>query len=325
MRATRAARAEGVVDEADLVWVGAVASGMDADDVLDGCDVAGLARVAAGCERAGTAVDQAAAAFVGIARERPFPRANGAAAWLAAAHVLAGRSLVLRAADGDVLSLLAAARSGAAGQAAVADALTTWAAPRSGALRRMRGWLRWLSPVPPAELWGAAVPVAWSCPVCGRRLRQPERDVRGMPMAWVTASPFELTARCWYEHRAHRRDGRPFAPAPGANGQDGSRRCPVVACGPTGRAGSFCALTGGGGLLFLAEPGGARYRVVALRELAASDLVGSPGSWERLVERGDERGRVGADAVRLDAEGLSIDLDALALDAVGAPATCVGV
>jgi hypothetical protein len=301
------------VDEGDLVWVAAVASGMESGAVLDGCDVAGLARVVARCELAGNPIDEAAAALVGIAREQPFPRANAAAAWLAAAHLLAGASLGVRAGEDELVSLVSAARSGSVGEAAAGAALAGWVEwrePRGGPVRRALRWL--VAPAVPAVPGAGDDHIGRVCPACGRALRAEERDARGIRMAWVGTDRFELTARCWYEHRAHGRDGRPLPEPPASPPSRDTRWCPVASADSAQPPGSFCAFVPAGGLLFLAEPAGpgaGGYRVVAVPGAEVSDLL---GSWPRLSRRGRELARAPAAAVRFDAGGLALDLAHLA-------------
>jgi hypothetical protein len=56
---------------------------------------------------------------------------------------------------------------------------------------------------------GTGPRTSWLCPVCQRELYCRERRERRVLRVGGTA--FELTNRCWFEHRAHDRRGRPFA------------------------------------------------------------------------------------------------------------------
>jgi hypothetical protein len=314
-------------DEADLVWIAAVATGSCFTEVVESCDAAAVSAIAAEAQVRAWATDDpvavAATLLVGIARRRPFRHGNAAAAWLAAAHVISTGSMRLTMPDELAVELVSRAGGGAAGQPAVAAALAAHVTPRGRgsrprrrdrALAVARRGARWLTT--PARRAGApgprraaapgvragAAPAAGTCPACGRPVHA--IDVPGA-RPWIGVSRYELTALCWYEHRAHGRDGRAAEPsaAPAERPPDADRWAPVT----EGGGGAFLAATAPGALLFLPSPGGTGWTVALLTEPCTGDLV---GDWSRLAASGEVLGRAGRHAVRLQ-DGL-LDLRHLA-------------
>jgi hypothetical protein len=163
---------------------------------------------------------------VGIIHGRPFAQANAAAAWLAAAHLLDSAALEVDPADDGIIALVRRVRSGAVDEAELATELSQLARRRSGPWRRAAQTVaaRLMAPA------GPAAPVVHSCPACGRRLEIPPAHHRSMVGCGPETVRIELTARCWYLHREHRRDGRAFGP---------QRR--TTPSSRSGRAGSSCA------------------------------------------------------------------------------------
>jgi prophage maintenance system killer protein len=112
------------VDDADLLLIASAALDHDADLLLDTIDVAALAHVVARAETAATPVDAAAVVLVEIAQRRPFHSGNQAAAWLAAAYVLASNDIHLRIGDAEALALVHAAGQHRIGEPEVAAVLS---------------------------------------------------------------------------------------------------------------------------------------------------------------------------------------------------------
>lgn len=167
------------LDVGTLVWAAALVEDRDPAEVLVDADVAvldGIAREVAGI---GEPVEAAAALLERLVRERPFAGAASAIAWLATVDLLRTARLPVRAAPRDVRVLCRDLRSGRAGRS---DATTCL--------------LRWTPGIP--------------CPACGRRVYVAADG--GKAIALRQATPYELTARCAYEHRTHGRSGRPLAP-----------------------------------------------------------------------------------------------------------------
>lgn len=165
-----------LLDEERLVLIAAVASATRPEEVLAATDIAALARVTAvidGCDD--DPLDVAAAALVGIAKERPFGADSAATAWLACAllaPVEAARVAVDHAA---AVELVRQASRGDACREQVRRHLTS---------ARTR------------------------CPACGRPLT-PDGEADGRRQSF-RRTPIELVARCAVEHRAHGRFGRPL-------------------------------------------------------------------------------------------------------------------
>jgi hypothetical protein len=147
--------------------------------------VAALARVAAVAEGlAGvTPFEEAAELALAIVRERPFDGgANGAVAWLAISVVLDAARVRVRARAADVVAFV----RGLDEASSVLE--VTAAIERLAAVAARRP--------------------TWRCPACHRELYAAER--RAGRAIFVGVTDFELTNRCWYEHRAHDRRGEPF-------------------------------------------------------------------------------------------------------------------
>lgn len=185
-------------DEADLVHVAAVATGSRPDQVLAGCDVAGLASVAAALEGATCGLDGAALAVLEVGRRRPFAAGNAATAWLAAAHLLAGDGLRLRI--GPLAARTVFAASADLGVGDVAAVIAARTEPRRPLVRRV---LRRLAV--PARADGPGVV---RCPACDRPLVQRRHDLAADGV-WVEAARLERVARCAASHGGHDRLGVP--------------------------------------------------------------------------------------------------------------------
>ena len=174
-----------MIGEAELVCIAATASGGEPDRVLGTCDVAALARVVAAAEgsSAGRPFEHAATLVLALVREQPFPRrSNAAVAWLAAAVVLEAAGVRVRARADDVVAFVRGIGEGTELLDVVVglEALATVGARRP----------------------------TWRCPACKREVYAAERRAGRAIFVGVTA--YELTNRCWYEHRAHDRQGNPF-------------------------------------------------------------------------------------------------------------------
>ena len=186
------------LDEGDLVWVAAAATRARPEDVLDACDLAGLASVAAAVEGAAGGLDAAATTVVELGRRRPFARGNAATAWLAAAHLLGGDGLRLRIGPATAVAVFdASAELDARVVAAILREHTE--SHRPLALRVAR---RLFAPRP---LDGPAV---YPCPACGRPLVRRRHSLAAVG-PWIDAARLERVARCAVEHGAHGRHGEP--------------------------------------------------------------------------------------------------------------------
>lgn len=175
-----------MIGEAELVSIAAAAAGTTATELLERTDMGALARVAAAAEVDAGTLEHAARLLLAIAQERPFPDgSNLAAAWLTAAFVLEEAGVRHRVRAADAVPFVA----GLDERSALGDVMVT--------LERIvaRNGPR----------------MAWFCPVCGRELYARERREGRLINVGITA--FELTNRCWYEHREHDRRGRPFRSA----------------------------------------------------------------------------------------------------------------
>ncbi len=176
------------LSETELVWLAAAAAGTTPDDLLARTDMGALARVDAEADRRDPDGDgdlhHAARLLLAVVRERPFPDdANAAAGWLAAAFVLERAGVRVRShRRTEVVTFVA----GLDERTPLVDVVVGLERIASGGGRRL----------------------AWLCPACGRELYARERRDRRAVTVGVTA--YELTARCWFEHRAHDRAGRPF-------------------------------------------------------------------------------------------------------------------
>jgi prophage maintenance system killer protein len=287
------------VDDADLVVVGAVATGVGPDVLLDGTEVAALARIVARVEDASTPFEEAAAVLCGIAGRRPFPTGNRAAAWLGAAYVLAANGLSLRISDAEATALVRAAE-GFASEREVVDVLRDHVRPPGGTVRRV---LRFLAE--PRSVDGGP----WPCPACARPVDVDARSVAGLRGPTSREAVPTLMALCRRQHGTHDRTRR-APPAPPFEAGD-TRWCPVVRANEeTGQA--FLAVSASGGVAFFpGEDESARpvYEVAHVRELHAGDLA---GDWAHLRARADAVGRVAASAVHFDDAGEALDWHHLA-------------
>jgi hypothetical protein len=173
-----------VIGEAELLCVAATASGIELDELLAGTDVAALARVVARTEPPTGAFEDAARLLLAVLQERPFPDdTNAATGWLAAALVLDGAGARVRGSRADIVAFVRSIDE----QAELLDVVVgieRLAVASDGRRSSVR------------------------CPKCSRELYARER--REGRAVIVGVSAFELTNRCWYEHRAHDRRGEPF-------------------------------------------------------------------------------------------------------------------
>jgi hypothetical protein len=279
------------------VLAAAEVRGTDADDVLDGADVEVLVGIAGRARALDDPGDVAAEVLVGIAAGRPFAAANGAAAWLAAMHALAVRGFGVEVTEDDAVALVHGAAAGHLVERDVASCLRPLLVRAPSRLRRsVRTLARRL-----ADTATATRPVAVRhevCPACARTIGGSPR----WPLGPATgADDRVLVAVCAREHGCHDARGRP-RDRWGVHAA--TRWCPIVR-GPAAD-GPLLALTDDGpvALVPTLDGGGAQLDVLALGELAPSDLV---GSWERLGTRGELIARVPADACRLDDARTTID------------------
>lgn len=178
-----------LLDDARLILVAAAASATAPEDVLASTDVAALARVSAAIEACDDALDVAATALVGIARERPFGQDSNAVAWLACALAAPVEAARIAVSPFDAIDLVSRAARGAASREHVREHLAS---------RRTR------------------------CPACRRPIRPDTTPTTRPPMR---SAPIELVARCAMEHRAHGRFGQPF---PEPTREEDSRWRPVI-------------------------------------------------------------------------------------------------
>ncbi len=267
-------------DEGTLVWAAATVLRADPTEVLTRTDLAALDAVVVAATRTDP-VEAAAALLVTTIRERPFPHANVAIAWLAAADLLAaaGRRVAMDAADAvDLCTAITTAQTSTV-QLSTAEIST---AEVAGALR------------------ASLVRAGTACPACGRHVYADQ------PSARHTMTPgagrYELTARCAFEHRAHDRRGNDLArPAEAPR----PRRHPVLA---RGACGSYLVVGPDGGIVvspWTDEP--AVVRVARVGDVAPGDLV---GSWSRLVAQSRPIGFAPAESAQPDADDL-VDLTRL--------------
>ena len=170
------------LDESTLVWIAACAMKCEPEAVLATVDVAALARVVSACEAAGDVVAEAAAVLTATIEHRPFPTANRASAFLAAACVLESARIRTRPISTEI--------------AAIVECTVD-------AEQRLRDLV---TAGTRAERY-----LPYPCPACGRRLRYRAEEFGPVSANFVGTSRYELTARCWYEHRVHSRAGTPLA------------------------------------------------------------------------------------------------------------------
>ena len=255
------------VDEGWLVCIGAAAAGADPHEVLAAADVGALARVVSDIEAGSVGPwQQAASALLAVAHHAPFRCANRAAAWLAAVDVLAQHGLrpsMTRAED-------------------VLDVLET-----PGSVEEVAGRLERTS-------WATR-----PCPACGRRLRFGDASKRDLVM--VGMDRVELTARCWVEHRAHDRFGRPFQKA-AAPAHEPVRWRPVVHLADRE---TLIVITDDGALV-LARDQDRAFKVSRLDDLPIGVTNG-----DELLRQGRALATVPASQVRFHATTGDVDLDLL--------------
>jgi hypothetical protein len=187
------------LDEAALVHIAAVATGQPPASVLAGADVRELAWVAAELEGEPTAVEAAAVALLEVGHRRPFGDGSTAAAWLAAAHLLAAAGLRLRIGPIGAAGVLATSP-----RLSVADAA---AVLREHSVRR-RPWLGWLV----QGSWPDG-PSVLPCPACGRPVIRRRTDLVDDGL-WAEAALTERVARCAMTRGEHGRWAGPMVPAP---------------------------------------------------------------------------------------------------------------
>lgn len=186
------------LDEGDLVWVAAAATRSRPEDLLVGCDLAGLTAVSAAVEGAADSLTASATAVYELGCRRPFPRGNAATAWLAAAHLLGGEGLRLRIGPATAVAVFEA--SADLGTPVVATIIREHTERhRPLAVRVVR---RLFAPRP---LDGPAV---FPCPACGRPLVRRRHSLVAVG-PWIEAARLERIARCAAEHRGHGRHGEP--------------------------------------------------------------------------------------------------------------------
>jgi hypothetical protein len=265
------------LDEGWVVWVAARALHRDPGRLLAECDVAALAGVVADIDAVADngAVEQAATVLTAVARRRPFTAGNRAVAWLCAAVLLDGAGVPIALDDEAAYAAVVAAEDGSRSADQLAALLGGDARATGPTLGR-------------------------SCPACGRQLHGYEGGAVGSGPLLVGTSRYELVARCWYEHRAHGRDGEALV-AVEAPPADPWR--PVVK-----DAGSeaVLVLTDDGAVLLLADGDG--YRATVHREVPIGGLV---GPWSSLADAGDMPTFVPAAWVRFDPTGALADADLL--------------
>ena len=189
------------LDAADLVSVAAAATERDPDDVVSNCDVAVLTAIAGRAAACPSVVGAAAETMVGVAASRPFSIGNEAAAWLAAAHVLALNGVVVVGETDDVVELVRGAASGALDELAASTALARITQRAPGAFDRL---IRWLFVVRPGTMTVRLRTLG--CPACGRDVIFP--TFTGRVVGVPTTS--ERIAVCARHNRTHGRDGLPI-------------------------------------------------------------------------------------------------------------------
>lgn len=282
------------VDEGDLVWIAAAASGRDPEALLAACDIAVLAGIVAKAESARSPLGAAAAVLVGIAHQRPFPIDNAATAWLAAAYLLTVSAIRVRMTDAEVATLVTAAGDG---HMSTFDVVAALEAARPAPRRPLRELLRsmWVSPPKP--------PVTWDCPMCALPVRVPATDAAWMLGPNRPEARAVLLALCQRQHGSHR---AARGPVPSSDVSNGVATLPVVSGPVRGGRPSFLVPNGPRPLAFMPEADNTSrgYHVLHLRELTVSDLL---GSWERLYAKADRIDHVDAEAVHFDDDGRLID------------------
>jgi hypothetical protein len=291
-----------VLDRADLVVLGAEAAGLDPYEVADEVDVGALVMVEAQLAGARTVPAAAASALVTIAARRPFPRDNRAAAWLAAAHVVALNGWELELDIGLAVLLVDDAAAGRRDERAVASVLADHLrSPRSARLRRLAARAAALarSPQPPQ-------PPELRCPLCHRPLR---RTAIWQQSPWAVVPRHQLIGGCLRQHGVHDRHGRA---AERAAEPVRDQAVPLVR-GRVDDTGSeaFVALTGQGPVLLCPAGTGAgdrpvTYDLFVLDELSLSGLV---GRWDRLLQEREPVARIELEDGPLDPSRAALDWD----------------
>jgi hypothetical protein len=190
------------LDEAELVHVAAMATGRPPATVLTTTDVAALAHVVAHLEQATTRVEAAATAVLEIGRRRPFGDGSPAAAWLAAAHLLALDGRSLRIGPVGAAGVLAAEER--IGVAEVTEVLVEHSEPRRSRIGRL---LR-----PLLEVHRPDGPSLLPCPACGLPVVRRRNDITDAG-PWSSSAVAQRVARCAVEHRTHDRWARQLVPA----------------------------------------------------------------------------------------------------------------
>jgi hypothetical protein len=168
------------LDEAALVWAAALVQDRDPAEVLAGADTTALTRIVHEVADIVDPVDAGARLLVELLQQRPFPGPASAIAWLAVVDLMRSAGHPVRATTQEVRTLCRSVRSGRRATEGAATALRRWTAP-------------------------PGLP----CPVCDRRVYADDPMTRSLVARHGT--PYELTSRCAYEHRAHDRSGRAYA------------------------------------------------------------------------------------------------------------------
>lgn len=164
-----------LLDEAQLILIAAAASATTPAEVLASADVAALARVSAEIEACDDVLEVAAAALVGLAKERPFGADSKAVAWLACALIAPVEAARVAVSPADTIDLVGRAACGEATREHVREQLAS---------RQTR------------------------CPAC-RRTIGADIPARPAPPSF-RGTQVELVARCAVENRGHGRYGQPF-------------------------------------------------------------------------------------------------------------------
>jgi hypothetical protein len=273
------------VDESWLLWVAAVATEQAPEAVLRDADVAAVVSVVAAVEAVADPVDRAVAVLDAVLVRRPFGPGSRAVAWLSAVMVMAEAGRTVTVGDDEGWALVAAAERGDLSQRELAARLRSASA---GASRRVR--------------------VAGRCPSCSRTLHVLAHERVGGQLVLVGSSRFELMARCWYEHRAHDRDGGTLQPAPDGTAPAGTAadgwRPVVSGCS----SGTFLVLVDDGVLVFV-PAGPDQYAVFTRREVSAGELT---ARWDALASAQGHVADVPSAAVRMDPRRRMLDCDWLA-------------
>jgi prophage maintenance system killer protein len=297
------------VDEADLILIGATALDVDPEELVEQAEVDVLAAIAERTSTTPGPVEAAAEVLVGLAASRPFPFGNRAAAWLAAAHLLALNAINVEIDEGEARTLVRRAAVGEINEAETCAALMASVVKPAGNVRRAMHWLATPSRSTPRPANGT-----WTCPVCGRAAEIVIRPP-GLRSYGSVVTPAMVIAACAHQHQAHDRYGslprqlaRSYQPA--------DRWIPVIRPTEPVAGDPFIVIAPSGAVAFMPTPpattehdsGPEPYEVIVLAELRPTDLL---GSWESLPACGTVIGQVGHDAIRFDPTGRSVDWDRL--------------